>query len=168
MGYQSRGAGVTTRPNPIAEYLKMGAVNLAKGKVVRNDSTGHLIESTTLTAGSPYFVTIQALDNSAGTAGGEVIGVVGSGQFVTVQIQAAATTLYPGDAVKSSTTTIGTVAKFVDGTDAEGLKIGTYLRNEGGIFARSTTTPFNESLSVDGDYDPGTAVANEIIEIRIR
>lgn len=165
MAFGTRPAGTTTRSNPLVDYLPLAAENLAKGKVCYTSDAGFITIATN--AGSDNrskFVTVEAVDNSAGSAGDLAIGVVGRGQYVTVE---TTTALSPGDPVKVSTTVNGDVELFVVGTDDEGLKVGTFLRKEGGTIAKNSTTPFTEEFTDDGDYSPGNAAANDIVEIRI-
>ena len=77
------------------------------------------------------------------------------------------TILKAGDPVKSSTTVAGDVAKFVAGTDAEGLKVGYYVGKEAGTFDRDTSTPFGETL-VGTRINPVDAAATDIVAIRLR
>lgn len=170
MAFSNRGPGVTTRSNPKTEYLPMAVENIAKGVVVQTNIAGFAtiaVEATTL-LGSAWFVTTQALDNSGGSAGDLAIGAVGAGEHVTVTVSAGSATLSPGDPVKIGTDN-GEVALYVVGGSADpaGEKIGVYLRREGGTIARAGSTPFAETLTDAGDYGVGTAVAGDVIEIRI-
>lgn len=169
MAFGTRGAGVTTRSNPMVEYLPLDAVSIAKGRVATVDAGGHLNQATSADpAGSPFFVTVEAVDNSGGSAGDLACGVVGSGQHVTVEVASDSAALSPGDAVKVSNTDAGKVELFVAGTDAEGIKVGEFLRKEGGTIAKSGTTPFTEEFTDDGDYSVANAAAGDFIEIRIK
>ena len=89
--------------------------------------------------------------------------MVGTGEFVTVETESA---LSAGDPVKVSSTN-GNVELLVIGSDDINLKVGTFLRKEGGTIAKNSTTPFTEEFADDGDYSPGNAAANDIVEIRI-
>lgn len=168
MAFTARGPGVTTRSNPMVEYHKMGVENIAKGLVVQTNLAGftEIATDATTLLGYPFFVTIEALDNSAGSAGDLTIGQVGAGQHVTVTVSAGAPTLSAGDPVKIGTDA-GEVTLWVTGTDPEAEKVGVYLRREGGTIARASTTPFTEDLTDDGDFGVGNAAAGDVIEIRI-
>lgn len=168
MAFGTRGAGVTTRSDPKVEYIGMAVENIAKGVIVQTNLAGFTTiatEATTL-LGYPFFVTVEALDNSGGSAGDLAIGQVGAGQFVTVSVSAGSATLSPGDPVKIGTDN-GEVALWVTGTDPEAEKVGVFLRKEGGTIAKNGSTPFTEEFTDGGDYNVGTAVAGNIIEIRI-
>jgi hypothetical protein len=163
MAFNTRGIGTTTRANPSVEYLPLAAENLLKGKVCYTNDAGFATIATS--AGSDNrskFVTVESVDNSGGSAGDLAIGVVGRGQHVTVE---TTTILSPGDPVK--VTTDGKVGLFVVGTDDEGLKVGTYLRREGGTIAKNGSTPFTEEYTDGGDYSVTNAAANDVVEIRI-
>lgn len=164
MAFGTRPAGTTTRANPKIEYIGMAVENVARGVVVVVDDTGFItIATAALATGRTKFVTVEALDNSGGSAGDIAIGVVGPGQFVTVETVSA---LVAGDRVQISATD-GKVNRFIPGTDNEEDLVGTFLRKEGGVIAKNATTPFTEEFTDDGDYDVGDAVANDIVEIRI-
>jgi len=168
MAFGTRPAGQTTRPNPSLEYLALSNISIAKGVVAEVNDAGFIVVSTNATsAGRAKFVTIEAVDNSGGAAGDIPVGTVGTGQYVTVTAASDTATLSPGDGVKVSDTDPGEVELFVAGTDAAGLKVGTYLRREGGTIAKNPSTPFTEEFTDDGDFSPGNAVAGDIIEIRI-
>lgn len=170
MAFGTRGPGTTTRSNPMIEYLPLDAVSIAKGVVATVDDGGHLNIATEAAGGEgrPFFVTIEAVDNSAGSAGDLAVGAVGAGQHVTVTVSAGSATLSPGDPVKIGTDN-GEVALYVVGASADpaGEKVGVYLRKEGGTIAKNASTPFTEEFTDAGDYNVGTAVAGDVIEIRI-
>lgn len=164
MAFGTRPAGTTTRSNPKVDFLPLAVENLARGKVCYTSDAGFITIAVAATSsGRTKFVTVEAVDNSTGNAGEIAIGVVGPGQFVTVETETA---LSPGDRVKVSSTN-GNVALFVVASDDEKLLVGTFLRKEGGTIAKNSTTPFTEEFTDDGDYSPGNAVANDIVEIRI-
>ena len=164
MAFGTRPAGTTTRANPKLEYIGLKAENLLRGKVCYVDDTGFITIAVAATSiGRTKFVTVEALDNSGGSDGDIAIGVVGPGQFVTVETSGA---LVAGDRVKVSGTN-GLVERYIPGTDLEDALVGTFLRKEGGVIAKNATTPFTEEFTDDGDYDAGDAVANDIVEIRI-
>jgi hypothetical protein len=168
MTFGTRGKGVTTRSNPMVEYLPLDAVSIAKGAVCVMDAGGHLNQATSASAaGSPFFVTVEAVDNSGGSAGDLAVGAVGSGQHVTVEVASDSAALTPGDAVKVSDTDAGEVELFVAGTDAEGIKVGVFLRKEGGTIAKNGSTPFTEEYTDGGDYSVSSAAAGDIIEVRL-
>lgn len=164
MAFGKRTAGTTTRSNPKIEYPPLAAENLARGRVCYANDAGFITIAVAATSsGRTKFVTVEAVDNSAGSAGDVAIGVVGPGEFVTVETTSA---LSPGDRVKVSSVN-GKVELFVVGTDTEEELVGTFLRKEGGTIAKNSTTPFTEEFTDNGDYSPGNAAANDIVEIRI-
>ena len=168
LAFSNRGPGVTTRSNPMVEYHQMAVENIPKGVVVQTNLAGFktiATEATTL-LGYPFFVTIEALDNSGGSTGDLSIGAVGAGQHVTVTVSAGAPTLSAGDPMKIGTDN-GEVTLWVTGTDPEAEKVGVFLRREGGTIAKNSSTPFTEELTDEGDYSVGNAVAGDVIEIRI-
>lgn len=163
MAFGTRPRGTTTRANPTLEYLPLAAESIVKGAVcVTNDAGFITIATSSNSAKRPKFVTVEAVDNSGGSAGDLAVGVVGEGQYVTVE---TTTALSPGDPVK--VTDDGKVGLLVVGSDDINLKVGTFLRKEGGTIAKNSTTPFTEEFTDDGDYSPGNAVAEDIVEIRI-
>ncbi len=166
MAFGTRPAGTTTRANPKVEYLPQAATNIPRGSVCFVNDAGFIQEAATGTGSDnrTKFVSVQALDNSGGAAGDLAIGVVGPGQFVTVE---TTTTLVPGDRVIVSTTVDGKVERYVPATSVAAELVGTFLRKEGGTIAKDVSTPFTEEFTDDGDYSPGTAAINDIVEIRI-
>lgn len=163
--YQAFEAGDVVSLNFIAEYYPINAENIAKGKLLVKDASNNLkIAPTTAVDGSVYFVSIEAKDNSGGSAGDLSIGVAKSGDIVGVQTKAA---LKPGDPVKSSTGTAGTVMGFVEGTDAEGLKVGYYVGKEAATFSRGSTTPYQEKLN-GSRIKPADAADGDIVAIRLK
>lgn len=165
MGYGTRAAGTTTRPNPTVEYLPLAVENLAKGRVCVTNDAGYITIATNAnSAKRPKFVSIEAVDNSGGSAGDLAIGVVGEGQYVTVETTGA---LSPGDPVKVDAAENGKVTLFDVSSDDINLKVGTFLRKEGGTIAKNSTTPFTEEFTDNGDYSPGNAADGDIVEIII-
>jgi hypothetical protein len=163
--YQALAAGDVVSLNFIAKYFPINAVSLAKGKLLAKIGASNLaIAPTTAVAGSKYYVSIEAKDNSGGADGALSIGVASSGDQVAVQ---TTTALIPGDPVKSSTTVAGCVEKFIVGTDAEGLKVGYYVGKEAGVFARSGSTPYAETIS-GSRILPSDAAINDIVAIELR
>lgn len=163
LAFGARVAGTTTRSNPSVEYLPLAAESIARGVVCYTNDAGFITIATSgASAKRPKFVTVEAVDNSAGSAGDVAVGVVGQGQYVTVE---TTTALSPGDPVK--VTSNGKVGLLVVGSDDINLKVGTYLRKEGGTIAKNSTTPYTEEFTDDGDYKPADAAANDIVEIRI-
>src|SRR3990167_1964675 len=143
--YQAFAAGDVVSLNFIAEYYPINAVALVKGNLLVKIGASNLaIAPTTAVAGSKYFVAIESKDNSGGSAADLSIGVAKAGDIVGV---ITTTALIAGDPVKSSTSIAGRVEKFIVGTDAEGLKVGYYVGKEAGVFARSGSTPYAETLS---------------------
>ena len=166
MAFGNRPKGTTTRANPKEEHRKMTNANIPKGVVVGHNDTGYIVVADTSGSldGRTKFVTTEAKDNSGGAAGDLTIAVVGPGQFVTVE---TTTTLVAGDRVKASTTVAGDVERFVPTTDTADELVGTFLRKEGGQITKNLLTPFTEEFLDDGDFGPGSAAINEIVEIRI-
>lgn len=163
--YQPFEAGDVVSLKFIAEYYPINAVNLTKGLLLAKIAATNLaVSPTTAVAGSKYFVSIEAKDNSGGSAGDLSIGVAKAGDIVGV---VTSTILIPGDPVKSSTTVVGQVEKFVAGTDAEGLKVGYFVGIEAAKFTRDASTPFGETL--DGTrINPSNAAATDVAAIELR
>lgn len=163
--YQAFEAGDVVSLNFIAEYYPINAVSLAKGVLaVKIGASNLAISPTTPVAGSEYFVTIEAKDNSGGSAADLSIGVAKRNDIVGV---VTSTILIAGDPVKSSLTVTGQVEKFIVGTDAEGLKVGYYVGKEAATFARAGTTPFAETLN-GTRINPVDAAATDVVAIRLR
>ncbi len=167
MAFGTRPAGTTTRSDPKVEYFPLAVESIARGVVCYTNNAGFItIAIAASSAGRAHFVTVQAIDNSGGSAGDLAVGIVGDGQFVTVTVSTGSPTLSPGDPLKVGSDN-GEVDLFVVGTDLESLKVGVFLRKEGGTIAKNSTTPFTEDFTDDGDYSPATAVAGDIIEARL-
>jgi len=163
--YQAFEAGDVVSLNFIAEYYPINAVALTKGLLLAKiGATNLAVSPTTAVAGTKYYVAIEAKDNSGGSAGDLSIGVAKAGDIVGV---VTSTILIPGDPVKSSTTVVGQVEKFVVGTDAEGLKVGYFVGIEAAKFARSGTTPYGETL-VGSRINPTNAAATDVAAIELR
>lgn len=163
--YQAFEAGDVVSLNFIAEYYPINAVNLTKGLLLAKIGASNLaVSPTSAVAGSEYFVSIEAKDNSGGSAADLSIGVAKRGDIVGI---VTTTILIAGDPVKSSTTVVGQVEKFIVGTDAEGLKVGYYVGKEAATFDRASTTPFAETL-VGTRINPVDAAASDIVAIRLR
>lgn len=163
--YQALEAGDVVSLNFIAEFYPINAVNLAKGVVLAKIGASNLaISPTTAVAGTQYFVSTEAKDNSGGAAAGLSIAVAKQNDIVAV---VTTTILIAGDPVKTSTSVAGQVEKFVVGTDAEGLKVGYYVGKEAGTFDRASTTPFRETL-VGTRINPVNAAATDVVAIRLR
>ena len=128
----------------------MAVQNIARGTACYIDAGNGLITigTTALGAeGASPFVPIESVDNS-GDDGLEMSGVRPPQRVaLTFETVTGALTLYPGDYVKVSAAVPGIVNKWIDGTDAAGLKYAVFLGIEAALLDRSTTTPFDETLT---------------------
>jgi len=130
---------LSTRRLPVAS-----AANIAKGDVCYVNSSGYLAQATSsVGAGAEWFVALEPANNTSGTNAAISCPVAVKGHYVTVITSG---TIYPGYPIKASATA-GQVQAFVVGTDAEGLKVGIYTGIEGGIIAKSGSTPYLESYT---------------------
>lgn len=163
--YQPFEAGDVVSLNFIAEYMKINAVALLKGKLLAKIGATYLqISPTSQVAGTEYFVSIEAKDNSGGSNGDLSIGVAKRGDIVGL---VTTSILLSGDPVKASTTVTGQVEKFVVGVDAEGLKVGYYVGKEAATFARDGSTPYGETL-VGSRINPADAADTDVVAIKLR
>ena len=163
--YQALEAGDVVSLNFIAEFYGINAENIAKGKLLVKDAANNLkIAPTTPVAGSVFFVSIEAKDNSGGSAADLSIGVAKSNDVVALKTKAI---LKGGDPVKQSTSEAGAIEGFVEGTDAEGLKVGYFVGKEAGTFARASSTPFLETLN-GTRINPTDAAVDDIVAIRMK
>jgi len=148
---------LTTRRLPVA-----ASTNVAKGNVCTINSSGDIVVATSSTsAGATWFVALAAADNSSGAAGDITVPLAAKGHFVTVVADGA---IKAGSPVKMSSTA-GRVVDFVEGTDAEGLKVGTYIGKEGGSISKSGSTPYLESFTDSEVFIPVAAAAGNVIEV---
>ena len=127
------------------------AENISRGVACYLVAGNITIGTTVLAAtGVSPFVPIESVDNSGGVAGDtEMSGVVAPQRVaLTFETITAALTLNPGEYVKISLTTPGIVNRWLDGTDANGLKYARFLGIEAALLDRKLTTDFDETLTV--------------------
>lgn len=167
MGFTSIVKGQTTREKePVQiDYIGMAAQNIPRGTLcVIIDG---IVTISTVAgangAGQRPCVSVEDVDNSAGSAGDLNIGVVFSKVLVAVQTD---TILEPGDYVKAGTVVAGNVSEFDDGSDDLDIKVGAYRGIEGAVFARGAGTPFKETLSA-GIVPEQSAAANDIVWVEL-
>lgn len=140
-------------------------VNIAKGDVCYVTTLGYVDQATSsIAAGSEWFVALEPANNTSGTSGAISVPLAQKGHFVTVTADGA---IQPGTPVKA-TSTAGRVVAFVTGTDAEGLKVGIYQGKEGGVIAKSGSTPYLESYTDNEDFVPVACAQNDVIEVLLR
>lgn len=167
MAYGTTPAGTITKEQPLVSTRRLpvaASTSIVKGNVCSIDASGNVVVATNSTgAGSPWLVAIADADNSAGSAGAISVPLASTGHYVTV---VAGGTILPSEAIKMSATA-GRVTGFVEGTDAEGLKVGFYIGKEGGIIAKSGSTPYLESFTDSADFLPATASSGNVIEVLI-
>jgi hypothetical protein len=147
---------------PRVENFPLSNINVAKGEVVNTDTAGDMVVATV--ANSPkkqHFVTIEAVDNSGGSAGDLHVAVVGQGQQVTVQTKSI---LSPGDPVKIAATD-GMVALFDVALDDDNLRIGHYVGKEPGTYLKDSATPFAESY--ENDFTSLDCAVDDIVIIEL-
>ena len=141
-------------------------INIAKGNVCFVNSSGWVdIAATGTSAGSEWFVALEPANNTSGTNGAISVPLAQKGHFVTVVADGV---IYPGTPVKISGSNAGLVVAFVTGTDAEGLKVGIYQGKEGGVIAKSLSTPFLESYTDNENFVPVVCAQNDVIEVLLR
>lgn len=160
--FQAWIAGIPMSIPPRVELFPLSNVNLAKGRVCVTDTAGFVVIAQAADVDKPYHVSIEAIDNSGGSAGDLKVSVVtGPGQQVTVQTKGI---LEPGDPVKISSTD-GMVELFAVGSDDNNLKIGIYIGKEPGIYVKDSSTPFAEGF-VD-DFTSVNAAVDDIVIIEL-
>ncbi len=160
-------AGTTTRTNPFVQYFTVkDSTTILRGSVCSPDVATGFFNATAGETKQPRYVAIQTI--VAGASNTLRIGVVGSGEWVTVVAGGA---INEGDYVKIGTagtsSVITKVTRWIPGTDADGLKVGRFTAKPSGNVVRDDTTPFNETYQDVGDYNVTAAVDTEIIEIRV-
>lgn len=157
-------AGTPMSISPKVDSFPLAVENLVKGRlVVTNDAGFVTIATAALSAKRDHFVSIQAIDNSGGSAGDLAVLVVGSGQRVTVQTKSI---LEPGDPLKISATN-GMVTLFVVGSDDNNLKVGTYIGIEPGVYSKDSGGVFAERYTTDARPEVNAAV-DDIVVMEIR
>lgn len=160
--FQNWIAGIPMSIPPRVELFPLAVENLAKGRVCVTNTAGFVTIAAAADVDKPYHVSIEAKDNSGGSAGDLKVSVVtGPGQQVTVQTKEI---LEPGDPVKISGTD-GMVALFAVGSDDNNLKVGIYIGKEPGIYVKDVATPFAESF-VD-DFTSVNAAVDDIVIIEL-
>ena len=168
MSFGTTPAGTITKEQTLHSIRRLpvdGGANIVKGNVCTIDANGDVVQAiNTSPAGSSWFVALENADNTAGGDGAIDVPLAVRGHFVTVVAGGA---IQPGNPVKMHTTA-GRVVAFVEGTDAEGLKVGIYWGKEGGTIAKSGSTPFLESYTDNADFVPVDAANNDVIEIELR
>ena len=170
MAYGTTAAGTITKEQTLLStkrYPVAASTLITKGQVCVIDSSGNLVTApTSATAGKQHFVSLETVDNSAGSAGDLSCPVAVRGHFVTV---VADGTILPGQPVKTSTSTAGRVLAFAVGTDAEGLKVGYYTGKEGGSVNKSiSTSPYLETFTDGENFLTASAAQGNVIEIELR
>jgi hypothetical protein len=170
MAFGTTPAGTITKEQTRLSIRRLsvdGGANIAKGNVcsLNPDDFGGLYVATSSTpAGAEWYVALEPADNSSGTDGDISCPVAVKGHYVTV---VASGTIHPGMPVKIGSTA-GEVIEFVEGTDAEGLKVGIYFGKEGGLISKSTTSPYLESFTDQADFVPVNCADDDVIEILLR
>jgi hypothetical protein len=162
--------GVITKEQTLLSTQRLpvaNATNIAQGKLLTYAAAeaGLIVAPTTPVAGSSWFVALADADNTAGSEGDISCPVAVRGHFVTVKADGV---IAPGQPVKSSTNVAGSVMAFVEGTDAEGLKVGIYWGKEGGQVTIDSVTPFEEVFSDNENFMPVDAATGDTIEVELR
>lgn len=167
MAYGTTPAGTITKEQTLLSTRRLpvaASTNVVKGNVCSINSSGYVVVATSSTAaGSPWFVALANADNSSGAAGDISVPLAAKGHFVTV---VADGTINAGEGVKIGSTA-GKVVGFVEGTDAEGLKVGYYIGKEGGSVSKAGSTPYLESFTDNADFLPVAAASGNVIEVLV-
>jgi hypothetical protein len=149
---------ISTRRIPVK-----ASTTITKGNVCEL-SSGYLINcaaSGTPTADVAHFVALETVDNSSGANGAVTAPVAVSGHYVTVVADGA---ISPGARVQISASTAGQVITAAGDID---IQVGTYFGKEGGIVAKSASTPYLESYTDNQDFPPVAAADGDVIEVLI-
>lgn len=150
---------------PRVELLPLSNISIAKGEICFTDDAGFIIVATEAAGdeGRPFFVAIEAVDNSGGSAGDLKVPVVGQGQQVTVQTKSI---LEPGDPVKISSTA-GMVTLYVVGVSADphGERVGRFIGIEPGKYLKDVADPFAESFITD--FTSVNAAVDDVVIIEL-
>lgn len=148
---------------PRVDSFPLSNISIAKGEVCMTDDGGFIIVATEAAGseGRPFYVAIEAVDNSGGSAGDLAISVVGQGQRVTVQTKGI---LEPGDPVKVAATA-GMVVLYVVGASADpaGEIVGRYIGIEPGKYTKDSASPFAESYTDNSKPEVNAAVDDVVI-----
>ncbi len=161
--FQNFVAGMPMSIPPRVETYPLDAINLPKGRVCITNAAGFVALAAAADSGFKFHVSIEAVDNSGGSAGDlRVTVVTAPGQQVTVQTKGI---LEPGDPVKISSTD-GMVELYVTGTDASNLLVGSFIGIEPGLYTKDVATPFAESYT--GDFASRNAAVDDIVIIELK
>ena len=145
---------ISTRRIPVA-----ASESISKGQVCELVA-GYLKKSpTTATVDVNHFVALEAIDNSAGSAGDLSAPVAVSGHYVTVVADGA---IRPGARVQVSGSTAGQV---ITAAATITKQIGWYTGKEGAIISKDSSTPFQETFTDESDFPPVACADGDIIEI---
>ena len=145
---------ISTRRIPVA-----ASETITKGQVCELVG-GYLKKSpTTATVDVNHFVALEAVDNSAGSAGDLTAPVAVSGHYVTVVADGA---IQPGARVQVSGATAGQV---ITAAATITKQIGWYTGKEGGVIDEDSSTPYQETFVDNGDFPPVACADGDIIEI---
>ena len=145
---------ISTRRIPVK-----AATTITKGNVCEL-SSGYLVASpTTATVDVNHFVSLETIDNSAGSDGDLTAPVAVSGHYVTVVADGV---IRPGARLQISASTAGQVITTGGGGNKQ---IGWYTGKEGAIITKDGTTPFQETFTDDSDFPPVACADGDIIEI---
>ena len=147
---------------PKVDSFPLSNISIAKGEVCMTDDAGFIVVATNAASSEnrPFFCTIEAVDNSGGSAGDLAVSVVGSGQRVTVQTKGI---LEPGDPVKVSATAGMVELLVIGGTDPAGERVGRYIGIEPGVYVKDVATPFAESYTDNAKPEVNAAVDDVVI-----
>lgn len=168
--FEKTPAGVITKEQTLLSTQRLpvaNATNIAAGNLLTYAATeaGLIISPTTIVDGSSWFVALADADNTAGSEGDISCPVAVRGHFVTVIADGV---IAPGQWVKQSGSTAGQVVAFVEGTDAEGKKVGIYWGKEGGNVTIDSVTPFEEVFTDDENFMPVDSADGDVIEVELR
>lgn len=165
--YGTTPAGTITKEQTLLSIRRLpveGATNIVKGNVCVTNASGNIIKATTGMTKRTFYVALESADNTVGTDGALSVPLAVPGHFVTV---VADGTILPGQGVKCAATA-GQVIAWVEGTDTEDLRVGTYIGKEGGFITKDSVTPFAEARGAEADFLPQTAGNDDVIEVELK
>ena len=145
---------ISTRRIPVK-----AATTITKGNVCEL-SSGYLVASpTAATVDVNHFVSLETIDNSAGSDGDLTAPVAVSGHYVTVVADGV---IRPGARVQISASTAGQV---ITAGATITKQLGWYTGKEGGVINEDSSTPYQETFVDSGDFPPVACADGDIIEI---
>lgn len=152
----------------LAKYFRISNILVTKGDIlvpnITPGASAFLIKPVVSAISSQFYVAIETVDNSAGSAGDLSIGVASDGDLVALK---SGSIMVAGDTVGIDASVVTEVITIDPDVAASlNLKVGTYEGKEAATFDRDTSTPFTETLNGSRIF-PDNAADGDIVGIRL-